>query len=88
MIETRDGTNNDLENINIISEGPIQYDESVKTIQNTRLVVKILECLSFSAGDFKEIEKIPDLFFKKRNLVIMKNLNDNKCLLYVIFENI
>ena len=36
----------------------------------------------FSAGDFKEIDKIPELFFKERNLVIMKNLNDNKCLLY------
>ena len=36
----------------------------------------------FSAGDSKEIDKIPELFLKKRNLVIMKNLNDNKCLLY------
>ena len=34
----------------------------------------------FCAGDSKEIDKIPDLFFKKRNLVIMKNLNNNKCL--------
>ena len=30
----------------------------------------------------KEIDKIPVLFFKKRKLVIMKNLIDNKCLLY------
>ena len=77
---TYDG--DDLENINIISEGPIQYDESIKIIQNTRFVVKISECLSFSAGDSKEIDKIPELFFKKRNLIIMKNLIDNKCLLY------
>ena len=76
---TYDGTNNDLENINIISEGPIQYDESVKTIQNIRLVVKISECQLFFGGNSLEINKIPELFFKKRNLIIMKNLNDNEC---------
>ena len=79
---TYDGTNNDLENINIISEGPIQYDESVKTIQNTKLFIKLSESQLFSAGGSKEINKIRDIFFKKRNLIIMKNLNDNKCLLY------
>ena len=62
--------------------GNIQSGGSIKIIQNTRLVVKISECQLFSAGDSKEIDKIPELFFKKRNLVIMKNLNDNKCLLY------
>ena len=36
----------------------------------------------FSGGDSKEIDKISELFFKKRNLVIMKNINNNKCLLY------
>ena len=77
-----DGTT-DLENINIISEGDIEYDSSsMKIIQNTRLVVKMSEVQLFSAGNSLEINKIPDLFFKKRNLVIMKNLNDNKCLLY------
>ena len=40
------------------------------------------ECDIFSAGNSLEINKIPDIFFQKRNLVIMKNLNDNKCLLY------
>ena len=70
-----------LENINIL-EGNIQSGGSIKIIQNTRLVVKLLECTLFSAGDSKEIDKIPELFFKKRNLIIMKNLNDNKCLLY------
>ena len=51
-------------------------------IQNTRLVVKISECLLFFAGNSKEIDKIPELFFIKRNLIIIKNLNDNKCLLF------
>ena len=72
---------NDLENINILG-GNVQSGGSIKIIQNTRLVVKISECQLFSGGDSKEIDKIPELFFKKRNLIIMKNLNDNKCLLY------
>ena len=73
----------DLENINIISEGDIEYDATqMKIIQNTRLLIKMSECDIFSAGNSKEIDKIPDIFFKKRNLVIMKNLNDNKCLLF------
>ena len=73
----------DLENINIISEGDIEYDATqMKIIQNTRLLIKMSECDIFSAGDSKEIDKIPDIFFKKRNLVIIKNLNDNKCLLF------
>ena len=49
------------------------------TIQNSRLIVKISECDIFSGGN--EIDKIPELFFKKRNLLIMKN-DDNKCFLY------
>ena len=79
--DTYDGTA-DLENINIISEGDIKYDEPIKIIQNTRFVVKISECQLFSGGDSKEIDKIPEFFFKKRNLIIIKNLNDNKCLLF------
>ena len=62
--------------------GSIQSAGSIKIIQNTQLVVKISECQLFYAGDSLEINKIPELFFKKRNLIIMKNLNDNKCLLY------
>ena len=62
--------------------GSIQSGGSIKIIQNTRLVVKISECQLFSAGNSKGIDKIPDIFFKKRNLIIMKNLNNNKCLLY------
>ena len=73
----------DLENVNIISEGDIEYDASqMKIIQNTRLLIKISECDIFSASNSLEINKIPDIFFQKRNLVIIKNLNDNKCLLY------
>ena len=78
----RDGyQSNDLENNDIIAGGSVQSGGSLKIIQNTRLIVKISECKLFSAGDFKEIDKIPELFFKKRNLVIMKNLNDDKRLL-------
>ena len=73
----------DLENINIISEGDIEYDVSqMKTIQNTRLLIKMSECQLFAPGDSLEINKIPELFFKKKNLVIIKNLNDNKCFLW------
>ena len=73
----------DLENINIISEGDIEYDASqMKIIQNIRLLIKMSECQIFVPGDSLEINKIPELFFKKKNLVIIKNLNDNKCLLW------
>ena len=72
----------DLENVNIISEG-VKYDASqIKTTQNTRLLIKLSECQIFSAGNSLEVSKIPDIFFQKRNLVIIKNLNDNKCLLW------
>ena len=78
-----DRTTVDQEQINIISEGDIEYDASqMKIIQNTRLLIKMSECQIFSAGDSLEINKIPDIFFQKRNLVIIKNLNDNKCLLW------
>ena len=41
--ELFDGTV-DLENVNIISEGDIEYDASqIKTIQNTRLLIKLSE---------------------------------------------
>ena len=54
----------------------------MKIIENTRLLVKMSECNIFSAGDSLQINKIPKMFFEKKNLVIMKNLNDNKCLLW------
>ena len=36
----------------------------------------------FNIGNSLEINKIPELFFNKKNLIIIKNLNDNKCLLW------
>ena len=67
-----------LEELNILSMYE-DYDSSIMTIQNSRLIVKISECDIFSSGN--EIDKIPEIFFKKRNLLIMKN-DDNKCFLY------
>ena len=78
---------NNLEELNIISMHE-DYDSSIMIIQNGRLIVKISECDMFSAGN--EIDKIPEIFFKKRNLLIMKN-DDNKCFLYCYnrkFKNI
>ena len=69
---------NNLEELNILSMHE-DYDSSIMTIQNSRLIVKISECDIFSGGN--EIDKIPEIFFKKRNLLIMKN-DDNKCFLY------
>ena len=67
-----------LEELNILSMHE-DYDSSIMTIQNSRLIVKISECNIFSAGN--EIDKIPEILFKKRNLLILKN-DDNKCFLY------
>ena len=67
-----------LEELNILSMHE-DYDSSIMTIQNSRLIVKISECDVFSAGN--EIDKIPEIFLKKRNLLIMKN-DDNKFFLY------
>ena len=69
---------NNLEELNILTMRE-DYDSSIMTIQNSRLIVKISECDIFSVGN--EIDKIPEIFFKKRNLLIMKN-DDNKCFLY------
>ena len=69
---------NNLEELNILSMHE-DYDSSIMTIQNSRLIVKISECDIFSGGN--EVYKIPELLFKKRNLLIMKN-DDNKCFLY------
>ena len=81
--ELYDGTVDDLEDINIISEDSIEYDASqMKTIQNTRLLIKLSECNLFSGGNLSEFNKIPEIFFNKKNLVIIKNLNDNKCFLW------
>ena len=55
-----------LEELNILSMYE-DYDSSIMTIQNSRLIVKISERDVFSAGN--EIYKIPEIFFKKRNLL-------------------
>ena len=52
-----------LEELNILSMHE-DYDSSIMTIQNTRLIVKISECDIFSGG--YEIYKIPEIFFKKK----------------------
>ena len=72
-----------LEELNILSMCE-DYDSSIMIIQNSRLIVKISECDIFSGGN--EIDKIPELFFKK-NLLIMKN-EDNKFFYIVISENL
>ena len=80
-------TEDNLEELNILSMHE-DYDSSIMTIQNSRLIVKISECDIFSGGN--EIDKIPEIFFKKRNLLIMRN-DDNKCFLYCYirkFKNI
>ena len=71
-------TEYNLEELNILSMHE-DYDSSLITIQNSRLIVKISECDIFSGGN--EIDKIPELVFKKTNSLIMKN-DDNKCFLY------
>ena len=55
------------------------YDSSIMTIKNSRLIVRISEFDIFSGGNI--LYKIPEIFFEKRNLLIMKN-DDNKCFLY------
>ena len=54
----------------------------MKIIQNTRLLIKLSECNIFSSGTSSEIDKIPEIFFNKKNLVIIKNLNNNKCFIW------
>ena len=73
-----------LEKLNILSMHE-DYDSSIMTIQNSRLIVKISECDIFSAGN--EINKIPEIFFKKRNLLIMNN-DDNKCFFILLYQKI
>ena len=76
-----DGTPIDQEEINILSNNN-ESGNQIKTIQNTRLLIKMSECQLFSAGSLSEINKIPNIFFEKKNLIMVKNLNDNKCLLW------
>ena len=59
----------------------------MRIIQNTRLLIKLSECNLFSGGSSSEYNKIPEIFFNKKNLVIIKNLNDNKCFLWCYIRN-
>ena len=78
--ELYDGTIDDEENINIISKD-IEYDVTqMRIIQNTRLLIKLSQCDLFSAGCI-ELNEIPEIFFNKKNLVIIEN-NDHKCFLW------
>ena len=72
-----------LKELNILSMHE-DYDSSIMTIQNSRLIIKISECDIFSGGN--EIDKIPEIFFKKRNLLIMKN--DANVFYIAISENL
>ena len=51
-----------LEELNILSIHE-DYESSIMTIQNSRLIVKISECDIFSAGN--EINKMPEIFLRK-----------------------
>ena len=73
-----DNAEDNLEELKILSMHE-DYDSSIMTVQNSGLIVKISECDIFSSGN--EINKIPEIFFKKRNLLIMKN-DDSKCFLF------
>ena len=57
-----DGTPIDQEEINILSNNN-ESGNQIKTIQNTRLLIKMSECQLFSAGSLSEINKIPNIFF-------------------------
>ena len=84
---TNCNSEDNLKELNILSMHE-DYDSSIMTIQHSRLIVTILECDIFSAGN--QIDKILVIFFKKRNLLIIKN-DDNKCFLYCYirkFKNI
>ena len=73
------GNNNiDLEDINILCD-QAGSGNSIDIIQNTRCIFKISQVDLFSAGD--QFEKIPELFYKLKNLLIIKN-SDKKCFLY------
>ena len=57
----------DPENINVISEGDMNYDATqMKTIQNTRFIVKMSEVQLFTAGDSYEISKFLKYFLIKK----------------------
>ena len=70
--------NIELEDINI-SSNQLGSGNSNKVLQNTRCIFKISETNLFLGGN--EFERIPDLFYELKYLLIIKN-NDKKCFLY------
>ena len=70
--------NIDLEDINILCD-QVGSGNSINIIQHTRCIFKISESDLFSAGN--QFENIPELFYKLKNLLIIKN-NDEKCFLW------
>ena len=62
----------------------MRYDDgSIKSnSKHYGLLLKFQNVNYFQQVDSEEINKIPELFFKKRNLIVMKNLNNSKCLLF------
>ena len=65
------GGENDLENIHIFADD-MDCDFNIQVIQNGRAIFKISETDLLSAGNF---DKIPELFYKLKNLLIIKNSN-------------
>ena len=73
------GDNNiHLDDINILCD-QVGSGNSINIIQHTRCTFKISQVDLFSAGD--QFEKIPESFYKLKNLLIIKN-SDKKCFLY------
>ena len=65
--ELYDGTVDDLENINIISEDNTEYDASqIKIIQNTRLFIKLSECNIFSGVIYQNLIKYLKYFLIRK----------------------
>ena len=68
------------------SGGTKSYDwVDLTEIIYLRCVIKMTEYTPISGGNISELNKIPDLFLKKRSLLILKNDDNVFCI--VIFEN-
>ena len=71
------GGENDLENIHIFADD-MDYDFNIQAIQNGRVIFKISETDLLSGGNFN---KMPELFYKLKNLLIIKS-SDKKFFIY------
>ena len=61
------------------SSNVLEYDYGI--------TIKLTEYVPISGGNISELNKIPDLFFNKRSLLVLKN-NDDKCFLYCYIREI